>query len=149
MENYKVTLKRRLYGVAGYCAVLLVLICLGLFHPTAAGNDRTRAFMAGFNSGLTAVAIVFLVLGVRRYAAALRDADKLKALYIEEHDERLLYIRSKIGGTAVQIVLFGLLAATIAAGFVNEVVYFTLLGALLFAVGVKAGLKIYYHKKIS
>jgi len=148
MERYRATLKKRLYGIGLYAAALTVLVCLGLLRPAGGDSEEVRAFMSGFNAGLLAVAVVMLALGIRRYYAALRDERKLRALYIEEHDERLLAIRTRIGGTGMQIILFGLLLATIAAGFVSQTVFFTLLGALLFSAAVKAVLKIYYTKKL-
>ena len=132
MEQYKTTLKRRLYGVAGYCAALVALICLGLFHPAGGDSEEINAFLSGFNVGLAFVAVGMAVIMVVKYAAALKDEAKLKALYIVEHDERLGYIHCKMGGTAMQIVLYGLLAATITAGFFSQTVFFTLLGTLLF-----------------
>ena len=149
MEQFKKTLKRRLYGIAGYCIVLLVLIVFGIFHPTAGNSEETLAFMAGFNVGLAVVALGVIITGIRKYSAALKDEEKLKTLYIEEHDERKLYIQSKMGGMAMQIILFGLLAATLAAGFFNQVVFFTLLGTLLFGAAVKALLKAYYTRKLT
>ncbi len=148
MEQYPKTLQKRLVGIGVYNAVLIALLVFMLLSP-AAGGERMKAFVSGFDTGLFAVAQGVLILSFIKYRAALRDPEKRKAMYIEEHDERMLFIYGKMGGTAMQIVLFGLLAATIAAGYFSQTVFFTLLGALLFATGVKAGMKIYYTKKIS
>jgi hypothetical protein len=149
MENYKTTLKRRLYGMAAYNLALIALICLALLRPAAGGDEHLQAFLAGFNTGLFAVAQATLVMSFVRYRRAIRDEQKLKAMYIQEHDERLLMIRSKIGGAATPIILYGQLAAVIASAYFSSVVFFTLLGALLFSVAVMIVLKIYYTKKIS
>ena len=149
MEQFKTTLKRRLYAMTGYAVALAVLVCLGLFRPMGGNNEETQVFMAGFNAGLFAVAIGVLVVSAVKYRAALKNEGKLKALYITEHDERLLAIHTKIGGTGMQVILFGLLGATIAAGFLNQTVFFTLLGALLFGAAVKAVLKVYYTRRAS
>lgn len=148
MDKFKETLKKRLYGIGVYAAALVALVCLVLLRPMGGDSGEVRAFITGFNAGLFTVAVVMLALSARKYTAALRDEGKLKALYVQEHDERLLAIRTRIGGTGMQIVLFGLLLATIAAGFINQTVFFTLLGALVFGSAVKAVLKAYYTRKL-
>jgi len=149
METYPKTLKRRLYAIGGCGAALLALIVLGVFHPTAGSSDTARGFMAGFNVGLAIVVVGLMALDIRKYAAALKDADKRRTLYIAEHDERLGYIRTRMGGTPLQIVLYGLLTGTIVAGFFSETVYFALLGMLLFAMLVKGAMKVYLLRKTS
>ena len=148
MEQYEKVLQKRQVGIVMYNVALIALLALVLLRP-AAGDEGMQGFVSGFVTGLFTVAQVVLIMSFIRYRAALKNEDKRKALYIEEHDERKLAIRSKMGGTATQIILFGLLAGTIAAGYYNQTVFFTLLGALLFSALVKAVLKAYYTRKLT
>lgn len=148
MNQFKESLQRRLYALATYALGLIVLMGFGLVRPLAAQSENALAFMAGVNAGLLAVALAVTFQSGVKYVRALKDAEKLKALYIFEKDERRLYIQSQEGGTAIQLVLMGLTTAMIVAEFFNQTVFFTLLGAVLFAAAVKAALKIYYTKKL-
>jgi hypothetical protein len=149
MEQFKSALRRRLIVITVYAAVLVGLVCLGLLQPTAGGSEETRAFIAGVYTGLCAVAAGTLIVSAVRYRAAIRDEEKLKALYVLEHDERLLAIRVRMGGAGMPIILYGMLGAAIGAGFFNQTVFFTLLGALIFSAAVKAVLLLYYTKKLT
>lgn len=57
-------------------------------------------------------------------------------------------IMQKTGAIGMSICILGLGFATVIAGFFNEAVFFSLLGATLFAALIKGIFKIYYHKKL-
>ena len=148
MEQFKETIRRRLYALSTYAAGLVMLVLAGLTREPAAVSTEIKAFMYGVNAGLLAVVIILTVRSAILYIAALRHEDKLKDLYVFEHDERRLYKQSKMGGTAVQLLLMGLATAMVVSEFFNQTVFFTLLGAVLFVAAVKLALKIYYDIKI-
>ncbi len=148
MNQYRETLQRRLAALATYIGGLVVLMSFSLIRPLAGDSEGIRAFMAGVNAGLLAVALVVAILSAVKYGRALKNEEKLKALYIFEKDERRLYIQSREGGTAMQLVLMALTAAMIVAEFFDQTVFFTLLGTVVFAAAVKAALKIYYETKL-
>lgn len=148
MENFKKTLQMRMRLLAVYNFFLLMLIVIGVFHPTAGTTQHVTDFMSGANVGLYAAIQAGLIAAVTKYGAALKDEGKRKALYIEENDERRKYIFTQMGGMAINICLGGLMLATVTAGFYNQTVYFTLLGVLGFCALVKGGLKLYYNKNV-
>ena len=148
MEKFKQTLKNRTKYVVMYNALVLIGISIGVFHPTAGVNDHMLGFMSGANVGMI-IGIQFLcIILLTKYYSALKNEEKLKKLYIEETDERRQFIQTKIGGVAINIILLGLAAGVIIAGFYNYIVYFTLLSALIFTALVKGALKIYYNKAV-
>lgn len=149
MEKFKETLHRRLYALATYAGGLIVLMSFGLIRPLAGSSEEIRAFMAGVNAGLLAVALAVVIISSVKYIRALKNEDKLKTLYIFEKDERRLYIQSMEGGAAIQLVLMGLTTAMIVAEFFDQTVFFTLLGTVVFTAAVKAVLKIVYTNKMS
>ncbi len=78
----------------------------------------------------------------------MRDEKALKILQIEECDERTIMIMQKTGAAGFNICIMSLAFATVIAGFVNQTVFFSLLGATLFTALVKFFFIIYYHKKL-
>jgi len=149
MDKFKEVLQKRLLALSTYTFGLMMLAATGLYRPTAGETEAARAFMTGLNAGLFAVVMIVAVVTSIKYIAALRNEEKRKALYIYEHDERRLYIKSKMGGDAIQLVLCGLVAATFVSEFFDQTVFFTLLGVLLFTAAVKAVLKVVYTKKLT
>jgi len=149
MDKFKKSLQMRLVSMSLYTVALVIMAVKSVLNPSAGETEEVRAFMTGMNAGLFAVVLVALAAAITKCIKALKDEDKRKALYIYENDERRLYIKSKMGGDALQLVLLGLVAATGAAEFYNQTVFFTLLSALLFTAAVKAVFKIVYTKKLT
>lgn len=79
---------------------------------------------------------------------ALRDEKKLRQLYIQEHDERMIAIRQKAGYPMVVILSVGVAAAAVVAGCFNELVMETLLTVAVVQLLVSMGLKIWYTHKL-
>jgi hypothetical protein len=89
---------------------------------------------------------VIIVSNLIRYVNALQDDNKLQELFIAETDERNIMIRTKTGGTAINIIMAVLVCATIIAGIFNIVVFYTLIATLLFIALLKVTLKLYYSR---
>lgn len=149
MDQFKEVLKKRLLGMGTYAAGIVLLAVASFVRPSAGQTEEIRSFMAGMNVGLFAMVAAVLLLSAVRYLAALRDDEKRKALYIYENDERRLYIKSKMGGDAIQLVLLALVTATVVSEFFDQTVFFTLLSALMFTAAVKAIFKIVYTNKLT
>lgn len=145
MDSFRNTLKKRLKVAAAYNAMVLIIIGAGY----AIGREHVEQSLAiAFATGLFVGVQFVMIYHMTRIRAALKDEIKLKELYIAENDERNKFIESQIGGTGVNVIVCGLALGTIVAGFFNEIVFFTVLAALLFAVLVKGVLKVYYNKKV-
>ena len=159
MEKFKRALQQRLRLTILYIVLVDIFMILGVLHFiiginvlevlhfTMGINEHLRDYIAGFNLGLYIVVQTMLVMLMVKYVTALRDEKKLKELYIAENDERSKFIRTQIGGTGLNIIVGGIALGTVISGFFNEIVFFTLLGVLLFTVLVKAVLKFMYFKK--
>lgn len=63
------------------------------------------------------------------------------------HDKSQAHLRTGRNGIPI-ILLVGLLLAMMISGYFSKVVFFTLLGVLLFIVTVSLGFKIYYDHKL-
>lgn len=147
MENYKEKLKKRvLWSPVLFVSIVLISI-FGVVYKTQRSTEHIDGFITGFHLGFTAGILAVAIFYTIKYSIALRNEEKLRKLYIEEHDERTQYINSQIGGVGIAIIMIGLGVSTVIAGFVNEVMFFTSLGALFFTITVKLGLKLYYNNK--
>lgn len=145
MEQFRCTLRKRLKHAGAYSVFVFVFLAAGyLIGKHYHLSDSNIAFTSGFFVGVQAVMIYFMY----QYIAALKNEEKLKALYIAETDERNKYIAAQIGGTGIDIILCGLALAMVVSGFLNRTVFLSLLAALLFCALVKGCLKIYYNKKV-
>ncbi len=151
MDRFKSTLRTRLYAIAVFDAVALILYAMGFMYSDRIGapgaSDFMRSMVTGFQIGALAGIQIMLIPVIVRYSKALRDEAALKRLHIDETDERKRFIKMRIGGVGLNIALGGLAVAVIVAGYVNEVAFLTLLGATTFVAFTKGALKLYYHNK--
>ena len=145
MEKYREKLKKRVAAVVLYNAAVLMCIALGLFHLAGGGNGGD--FIVGFDLGLCVGVQLLGLYHLGRYKAALDNEEKLKKLYVAETDERNLFLKEKMGGLPVNIIVIALALGTIVAGFFSQTVFFSLMGACLFGALVKGGMKLYYRNK--
>lgn len=146
MEKYKRTLQFRLICAGIYSTAVLVLLGIGLF---SGGNAQVNDFIAGYSLGLCIGIDLVVIFYIRKYIVALRNEEMLKKLYISENDERIQMIGSKAGSSAIAAAIAGLLAGGLVAGYFNEIVFWSLIGAALFVTFVFLTMRVYYCRKYS
>jgi putative Mn2+ efflux pump MntP len=145
LTRFRSKLKKRLRW-AGLYNIFVVLI---IFVNRYVGNHYSLSDRAsGFTTGVFIGIELLVVIGIFKIQSALKDESKLRALYIKEHDERTLAIENKIGGLGINLIIAGLGLATVVTIYIEQTVFFTILGTLMFTVLVKGGLKLYYHKTL-
>lgn len=147
MENFKKKLKKRILWSPFLFVIVVLISVFGIIFKARGSNEDIYDFITGFHFGFTIGILSVAVFYTIKYSIALRNEEKLRQLYIEEHDERTQYINSQIGGVGMAIIIVGLGIGTVIAGYVNEVMFFTFLGSLFFTLIVKVGLKLYYNNK--
>jgi hypothetical protein len=149
MEKFKDVLKKRMALVGGLNGLALVFISLsGVYGFMAAdGSKDISDMIRGFQVGIFIALQIMVIVYFGMYYKALQSDEALKKLYIEENDERTKYIQDKIGGTGFNLIIGAMGTATVIAGFFNQTVFLTLLGALIFIVLIKGFLKLYYRFK--
>lgn len=147
MEQYKKKISNRII----WMAILTILIGLSNVILNYIYKDQMTTipdFIRGFQVGVFCGVEVILIYTIFKYMAALKDEKKLKQLSIAEKDERTKLIMQKTGEMGMNICYIGLAIAAIIAGFINETVFLTLLGATIFTILVKGCFKLYYHYKL-
>ncbi len=141
MEKYRKKIEKRCRLDGAVCAgVLALYLVLCRFTHTAGGTGKDVAL--GIVFGLVIVALCTLI----RTASALRDEAKLRAMYIEETDERNAAIAKESAQKSQTVSMVGIAAAAIAAGFFDDRICFALAGAVLFSALVSVVMTV-YHKK--
>ncbi|WP_352418034.1 hypothetical protein [Proteiniborus sp.] len=146
MDKFRTKIRNRvLFLIILFISLIAIYLILLLNQdslPKTSG--RIMSFHAGILSGFG----VLLLLDVFKYLRAMKDEKELKKLYIKENDERTIMIMQKTGAIGLNMCIIGLGCGAIIAGFFNEVVFLTLMGAILFISLVKGLFKIYYHINI-
>lgn len=149
MEKYRKTIKIRMI----LCAILAaVSVGLGIFHQNGffglislyTRNEALAGFQAGLLSGFGILSLLLLY----KYGKAIKDDTKLKILYNKEYDERQYLIRQKAGMPMLMITSGIMIFAGIIAGYLNEIVFYTLILAAMIQLTLGAMVKIYYMRKM-
>ena len=149
MEKLRLELvrKRNFFSIVGLLGII-VAATIGYWGYSQVGLDSHRLdFIHGAQAGLFSGFVLIILMEVMKINKGLKDDKSFKKLEIELSDERNILIKDKIGGLGFELIIFVLMIAIVVAGFFNEIVFFTLLGVLLFIVATKSILKFYYSKK--
>ena len=106
------------------------------------GTHPSASMLMGAGTGGDLVALVIII----QQSKALKDDAKLRQLYIQEHDERMIAIRQKAGYPVAVFLSVGVAAAALIAGCFDEKVMMVLLIVALVQMLVCLGLKWWYSK---
>lgn len=147
LEAYREQLRRRQQLLGS----LLAFTCLGIaaVNYFFGGSDGSHGadFIHGFQVGLFLGLELLMVYYVAKIMKAQKNDNVLRALYIDEHDERKASIRMHTFASS-SVASLGLLAvAAIVAGFFDKKVCITLIITLAALAVVKLPFKLYYAKK--
>ena len=119
LEAYRKKVQRRLV-IVRVLALIFIVVELTVSRWIAESNATN--FIWGGCIGGAFVALVVLA----QQRKALQDDEKLRKLYIEEHDERKQAIRAKAGQPMVLFLSLGLVMTAAVVYFFNETVAATL-----------------------
>ena len=154
MKDYKEKLKvtRVIFTIATLIliafSILAVLCECGVidFAPVAGDghwHSRWRGFICGASVGIAG----YIIIGLVRISKALGNEKKLKALYIEENDERQHQIWTSARALSMQIFLtFGIVTG-IVLGYFNVTVSITILSCVTIHAVIGMLCKLYYSRK--
>lgn len=146
MDNFKLKIRNRIVLL-----IVLFVSMIAVYLVLFLNQDKllkSSNHIVNFHGGALTSFSILLILSIFKNLIAIKDEKRLKKLYIEEHDERSILIMQKTGAVGINICILGLACATIIAGYFNEVVFFTLLGATLFVSVIKGLFKIHYRNNL-
>ena len=149
MDKYRIRIKWRMYfGVViiVFSVGLGIIDQIGLFDKMGffKKHEELWTFQLGFLTGIGLVAVVMMF----KYGKALQDNAKLQMLYNKENDERLGLIKQKSGMPMLMITSVIMIFTGVIAGYVNEIVFYTLILAAMLQMILGVMVKIYYMKKV-
>ena len=146
LENYHEVLKKRERLYKSYISFALIFWGIGnfLLKDQARLNDSALGFINGLTLGIEIIC-VFWVFKIRK---ALKDDKMLRELYIDEHDERKIFIKLKSGSNLIGKIALGIFVVSILASYFNMVVFYTLVIAGIFLILVSLLLKLYWGKMV-
>ena len=154
MDEYREKLKITL-GITSISALILaVFSCLGFLAEAGiialtpvTGDSHWQSMWRGLVSGASCGIFALMLVGIIRIISALRNKDKLKKLYVADHDERQIQIWTSARALSMQIFLIGGLVAGIVAGYFNMTVSITILACVAIHSFVALFCKLYYNRK--
>ena len=140
MEKYKEKLEKELgrLKIVMVAALVLVVICFFV------GELKSGISVAGLFGGM----IGYSWSRIQEIKKLLQDEQLLRENYIRLHDERTLMNGAKAGRTALFIALMGVFVAMLVAAFIDKVVFYTLLGVVVFMCVVMMATSVYYDMKM-
>lgn len=141
MEKFKKELKSRVVVGFGFSAIIILI---NIFVPMFFETSFKNGFVVGMFSG---VAILAFIMAIQA-AKALKDPEKLRKLYIEEHDERELEILDRAMKFALKFTLMLGLIATSICMYIDTKIAIGIIGTICFMSLLTFGAKVYYDKKI-
>lgn len=156
MEHYreKLKLENLMLSIGAVVLAAFAFLAVGgelgwfpIFTPVAGDSHWQSAwygYITGASIGLCAVMIFFLIRNCR----AMKDEKKLKSLYVKCNDERTIQIQTLARNTAMQILLWMGLIATVIAGYFNVAVSLTILACTAISSFVSIVLTVYYNEKL-
>ncbi len=145
MKNFKAEVHKRIllrrFLLAG---IIVIDVLLNVFRDQF---SNVSDYALGYQTGVLIGLMILLSINLYMYERSYRNEDRLKILYIKEHDERKVLIKSKMamGTLFISIGLLGV--ATMIAVYINQTVAFTLI-SVIYGMGIiLCILKVYYSKK--
>lgn len=156
MEAYKEKLKLDNILLTVGCIVLAVFAILAIgselgwfsFIRPAAGDGHWHSSWYGFVTGASCGLIALMAAFWIRNHQAIKNEVKLKKLYIKCHDERTNQIVILARNTAMQIILWLGMVATVIAGYFSKTVSLTILACTFVSSCLSLALVGYYSKKM-
>lgn len=128
LEAYRKKVQRRLVWMCVLAVAFAVLTAIA----SKLGSGFTSDYLWGMGMGGGFVALFVLF----QQGKSLQDDQKLRKLYIMEHDERMRAIRAKAGQPIVAYLSVGMAAAAVIASCFNLTVAATLAITALVQVAV-------------
>lgn len=129
-------------------STLLPIILLVLF-----GQKFFKDYFVVYNDLVVLRYVIFALLEgyilfkIYRYIRILKDEDYCEKVILRKTDERLKFIGLKSHYLAIKIFIYVCGIALIVAGFMNSIMFYTLLGVIFTIAIIFVAVSIYYSKK--
>lgn len=150
MKQYRKELEKRRNWLLIALSIIVIILSTNRYLnlEIIVQNKEAADFMHGLFAGTVVGIELVLVVMMIRIVRALGNDAALEKLYIEETDERMAFIRNKIGGTFATFMTFFQIIIAIALAFVD--IRFTMVLYAVTAVEciIRLAMKAWYMKTI-
>ena len=143
MEEYRKKIQRKLI-IMRIMGILFLLVIIAEKIFLEKKDTFYSGLLAGGVCGMLPITIGCCV----RFSNALKDEKKLKAMYIQETDERNKEIAKKTMATSSMITLYVTAFAVFISGIFSDTVAMTLAVSMIVDALIFAGVSVYYNKKL-
>lgn len=156
MDKYKIRIKKRMiFEIIGAIAFLPVAVYTLIRYwniDSAMTGTPVKEFIGGFFNGVRGAAVIGFVsyLGITfvKNMLAIKNEEKLKKMYIEENDERVLAINEHSSRVTFNITMYIILVVCVITGLFNATISLTLLAVWIFILITRIIKIIIYNNKI-
>lgn len=154
MEQFKEELRISNRITAAACVILAVFSVLGFAAEAGwveltpvTGDSHWQSMWRGMISGASMGVLALMIFSLVKGLHAMKDEKKLKKLYIEANDERMIKIWTSARASSMQVTLLLGLVAGLIVGYFNMTVGITILAVESLHAFIAFGFKLYYSQK--
>lgn len=140
MKAYRLKLEnQRKWALIFLCLQVFVYVLLMLFLPESKYGFSKENLLFLFGPSMNSSAIYLF-----RSSYLLKNEKNLNTSFIQETDERNIAIEAKAARTGMFILLISLYLGLVLAFVLHKVVFYTLLGILIYSFAVFILMRLYY-----
>lgn len=144
MKEFGKVVKKRSLLIRMMIGILILFnIGLYMFQKDNSSLETGQSFQMGICTGLLLIGLYI----VYKYETALKNTERLRKLYIQEHDERKIMIKQKMCQSALSAFMICMLLVISIAAYIDLTVAYTLIGAVYVMLFFVLAFKLYYSKK--
>lgn len=126
---------------------ILPILVITVLPPMLNEHFKVYADIKALRYVIFALVEGVIIFKIIRYIRILKDSNYRNSAYVKLHDERLVFVKMKSCAMSIKIILYVLSIFTVAFGFVNASIFYTLLAVLGLVIVVMVSTSFYYHKK--
>lgn len=127
-EGFRKGLRKRMliYGVFALAGVVMIAALLIATNGELVSGDHISDYQSGFTVGLSSAFIASGIMFFLKTRATLNNPERFQKAYTENIDERNRFVLMKTYQTASMLFMGIIALASIAAGFISQMVAGTL-----------------------
>mgnify|MGYP004467542089 CR=1 FL=1 len=128
-------------------ATLLPIIVITALPPILSEHFKVYADLMALRYVLFVLVEGVIIKKITNYILILKKEEYANKAYVKLHDERLVFVKMKSCALTIKIILYVLSIITVAFGFIDRNIFYTLLIVIFIIVITLVSTLLYYHRK--